>query len=576
MTHQNTQDHRSAVGATDRRDKTSAPTGHRTLKIVRVVLALLFFLPLVAFFLDFSGWLPLGLHSLAHLQFIPALLAGMWGVVAVLLLLTLLVGRVYCSVVCPLGVLQDVIGRCARIFPRLRPKVRRKRTAKALYRKPYNIIRYSLLAVAAIPAIFFASTFPLLWLDPYSNFGRIAAGLIKPVYIWGNNLLAARLNAHGNFSLYAITQHPSTVVIVSAAVVLAALAVMVALRGRLWCNTLCPVGTLLGLISRRSLVRVTIDPQRCNHCNLCTGTCKAECIDQRNAKVDMSRCVACYNCLSVCNRGAIGYGARSLKPEAAGATADKTTADMTAAGATSGEATTASLHDGAGQGYDPGRRRFIATAASALAAAPVIALARRTEAATGAEEGSSPATRRYPLPPGAVDNFAYRCTACQLCVSKCPMQALRPSGLERGLTGVMQPHMYFEPEVYCNYECTACTQVCPNGALQPLSVEQKKVRQVGVVRFVRHECIVQKQHQDCGACAEHCPTGAVAMVPFGEDQSLTIPQIDPQVCIGCGACESICPVRPDAIFVVGLEPQGTALPPRSDNDAKVEIDGFGF
>ena len=558
--------------------RSSKRTGQRTahlLKYIRAVLGSIVLLVLTAFFLDFTGRLPLKLHALAHVQLIPAILAGAWIVVAVILVFTLLFGRLYCSVLCPLGVLQDVIGRCRRLFL---SRKRRKPDPKTAYRKPHNWLRYTVLAIAVIPPVALASTFPLLVLDPYSNFGRIATGLFKPVVIWGNNALASMLNAHGNFSLYIVRQHPSLWVVIFAATVLVALIVMVSLRGRLWCNTLCPVGTLLGLVSRRSLVRITIDQTACNHCNRCTARCKADCIDQRNNKVDGDRCVMCYNCLSVCPQGgisykAVGWGRRKVSsPEGTG-------------GVRGAEKAVKAKEEKAD--HDESRRKFLTTTALALTIAPVAtALAQADTVALGKGMGhllDEPtrerllnATRRYPLPPGAVPKFSYKCTACQLCISKCPMRVLRPAGLERGLTRVMQPQMYFEPEVYCNYECTVCSHVCPTGALLPLTVEQKRVRQIGVVHFVRGECIVETERQDCGACAEHCPTGAVHMVPFDKDQSLTIPATDTTVCIGCGACESICPVRPMAIYVEGLESQREAQPPKSDDHGPTKVEGFGF
>ncbi len=516
------------------------------LKYLRIAIASIVFLLTLAFFLDFSGSLPLWLHRLMHAQLVPALLAGMWVLAAVLLLSALLFGRLYCSILCPLGILQDVIGRCQRIVLGIRRKGKRKYDAKATYRKPNNWLRYGFLA--AVVPLFFGITTVVLLLDPYSNFGRMATGLFKPVYVWGNNVLAGILNARGNFSVYPVAEYAMWPITIFAGVVLVILTVLVLGRGRLWCNTVCPLGTVLGFLSRYSIFGIRIDSNKCNHCNRCTDRCKAECIDQRNLTVDASRCVTCYNCIGTCNQKAIGYRFRY------GKTAAQPAGTKPAA---------------ARQNYDAGRREFLKRTATSLAVVPLVRMQARVQGG-----GATAESRRYPLPPGAVDNFTDKCTACQLCVAKCPMQVLRPSYLERGLTGMMQPHMFYEVDVYCNYECTVCGDVCPTGAIAQLTVEEKKIRQAGIVHFVKRECIVHSELQDCGACAEHCPTGALVMVPFRG--TLTIPQTHTEFCIGCGACESICPKHELAIYVEGSEPQMWAEPPTVDKQHEVEDLGFGF
>ena len=179
-------------------------------------------------------------------------------------------------------------------------------------------------------------------------------------------------------------------------------------------------------------------------------------------------------------------------------------------------------------------------------------------------------------PPGSlgVDNLLNHCTACQLCVSKCPSHVLAPAGLEYGLTGIMAPMMRFDRS-FCNYDCSVCSNVCPTGAILPLTMAQKHATQVGRVVFDINKCIVYTHGTSCGACAEHCPTQAVSMADYRD--GLTIPTTRPEFCVGCGGCEYACPALPDpAIRVQGLAVHGRARVPDPGRAEEPENIGFGF
>ena len=179
-------------------------------------------------------------------------------------------------------------------------------------------------------------------------------------------------------------------------------------------------------------------------------------------------------------------------------------------------------------------------------------------------------------PPGSVSQkrFQQHCTSCHLCVSKCPSHVLKPAFMEYGLAGIMQPTVSFE-KGFCNFDCTVCGDVCPNGAILPISVEQKHLTQMGYVVFIEENCIVYTDGTSCGACSEHCPTQAVAMVPYKD--GLTIPHVNKEICVGCGGCEYVCPARPfRAIYIEGNPVQKEAKPFKENEEHKVEIDDFGF
>jgi len=188
-----------------------------------------------------------------------------------------------------------------------------------------------------------------------------------------------------------------------------------------------------------------------------------------------------------------------------------------------------------------------------------------------------PYKRSHPItPPGSVDvkRFNNRCTACHLCVSKCPSNVLQPTFLDYGLAGMLQPAMEFQ-HGYCNYHCTICADICPTKALEKISLKEKKTLQVGHVHYIKENCVVVTDGTDCGACSEHCPTQAVSMQPYKGD--LRIPVIDQNLCVGCGGCEYICPTRPyRAIYVVGNPVHKQALIPEEKEQKKIEVNDFGF
>ncbi|GAB1474954.1 hypothetical protein MASR2M69_23950 [Bacteroidota bacterium] len=180
-------------------------------------------------------------------------------------------------------------------------------------------------------------------------------------------------------------------------------------------------------------------------------------------------------------------------------------------------------------------------------------------------------------PPGAVslEHLKKNCTACYACIAACPNNIIKPASDEYGLDGVLLPVLSFK-EHFCAYDCKMCSTVCPNDAIMPLTLEQKQLTQVGQAKFFLEKCIVHTDRTDCGACDEHCPTKAITMVPYG-DTSLFIPNLNADICIGCGGCEYICPAVPEkAMVVYALEIQGTAQKPTEDKQEKVKVDDFGF
>ena len=496
------------------------------LRKIRRTLAALFAGLLTLMLLDFTGTLHVWLGWMAKVQFLPAVLALNIGVVVGLVLLTLLFGRVYCSVICPLGVFQDLTSWVAG-----KHRKNRFRYSKALSKLRYIVL---LLFIASLLS---GTGFLLVkLLAPYSAYGRMVSSLLQPIYIGINNGLAWVAERVGSYAFYSVDVWMKSLPLLLIAIVTFVVLVVLAWRGgRTYCNTICPVGTLLGLVSRFSWMKPVIDTEKCNGCGLCERNCKASCINSKGHDIDYSRCVACMNCIDKCKRGAIKYVPTwSFK--------GKKTSDETNACSA-----------------DTSRRAFVLTA-TAMAAGAALKAEEKTVDGGLAEilDKKVPKRQNAILPPGALTakHFADHCTACQLCVSACPNGVLRPSAsLER----FMQPELSYE-RGYCRPECTRCSQVCPAGAIKPITREAKASTQVGHAVWLRDNCVVLTDGVSCGNCERHCPTGAIQMVPLdqnkghgkGRGHSHSIPVIDTERCIGCGACENLCPARPySAIYVEG-------------------------
>ncbi|GHT15121.1 ferredoxin [Bacteroidia bacterium] len=505
------------------------------LKNIRIISAILVLALFVCGFTNILGTALI--HRAGHLQFVPALLAATTGLVVPLvglLVVSLLFGRVYCSFLCPTGILQDAVGRMDRLF--------RKKKMKFRTEKPHTIARYTILGATVIAWIVgFNAVLTLL--DPYGAFGRVGANILRPIAAAGNNLLALIFNAFGDYTFYTIdVQIVSVASLVVAIVTLAVIVPLALRRGRYYCNVICPVGTLLGLISKVSLFKIRVDETACNKCLLCATKCKSGCIDSKSGVIDYSRCVACYNCIPVCNSKALKVQWAFKKSSAKNASA-----------------------------VDTSKREALATG---LAVAMTATLSACTSKATAAPKEA----HELPImPPGAADSkhFLAHCTACHLCVAKCPSQCIKPAFLEYGWAGVLQPTMKYSVGSYCNYGCMVCMDTCPTGALRPMPLSEKRKLQIGVAVFDPTHCVVSTSGTDCGACSEHCPTQAVHMVPYKD--GLRIPQVDESLCVGCGGCQSICPVRPTtAIVVKGVAVQKHLNIAQEEQAEEEVVSDFGF
>ncbi len=504
------------------------------LKRIRIALAAVFFIGITLLLIGIGqqwwGWM-------AKLQFLPACLALNVAVIVALVLLTFVCGRIYCSVICPLGVYQDLVLWVRRTLGKLQMKNFARRAAKAKaagkpvpklerrlgktfgYKPEHKALRYGIWGVFVLCLILGIQVLVAL-IAPYSAYGRIVTSIVHPV---------------------------GWVVPLIAFLTLACVTYLAWTDGRSWCNNICPVGTTLSFISRFSLFRMTIDESKCIACGKCYKNCKASCIDGEAHKVDCSRCVVCFDCIEQCSEGALklrfAYGRKAAAP-------------APAAEPVSAEAVTPSeAKESVAEAPDAGKRAFMLGALMAGSAA--LLHAQEGEKSDGGLAAilpkKAPKRAQRLVPPGAesVKHFYKHCTACQLCVANCPNNVLRPSTDPGHL---MQPKMDFD-RGFCRPECTNCSQVCPAGAILPITKEEKSMIHIGSAVIDYDLCIANTQGVSCGTCASHCPVGSISMVRKvkGDNTSPLIPSVIEGRCIGCGKCEYLCPSRPiSAIHVEGL------------------------
>ena len=598
------------------------------LRIIRITLAAICFVAVTLLFLDFTGTLHLWFGWLAKIQFLPAVLALNFVVIAILLVLTLLFGRIYCSVICPLGIFQDCVSNLS--------SRRKGKKARFSYSKEIKWLRYGVLVLFVIALVAGLNALVAL-LAPYSAYGRMVQSLLAPVWQWGNNLLAWIAERQDSYAFVTkdvwLKSLPTLIVAAVTFVVVVALAWR---NGRTYCNTICPVGTTLSFFSRFAMFRPVIDKSKCKSCHACERKCKAACIDVDNHKIDYSRCVDCFDCIDSCRLGALKYRFAWGRGVGSGSTGAKTpqnapvgskmtsdeskngqnrssevpasvastssapesvvrqgspTAEVTDNGkgvstidATSpvaepvvrqGSPTAEVTDNGKGvstidatspvaepvEATDKGRRAFLVGGAAVIGGSLLSSIPMRAEEEEIKDKKrdggfaevlpKKAPNRKTPITPfgsESVEKFYKHCTACQLCVTVCPNNVLRPSSR---LEHLMQPEMSFE-KGYCRPECVKCSEVCPAGAILKITPEEKTEWKVGTAGVDYDLCVVNRDGVSCGNCAHHCPVGAIRMVRKNPDdeKSPRIPSVNEEKCIGCGACENLCPSRPISAITV--------------------------
>ena len=482
------------------------------LKKLRVSLAVICFSLITLLFLDFSGALHAYFGWLAKLQFVPAMLASSIVTLVAIIAITVLFGRIYCSILCPLGIYQDVVAHIAE-----------RRKKRRYHFKQSNKLRY-FIALAFFLLIAFGLTTIAIFIEPYSIYGRFASSLFAPVYRLINNGLAYFAERWNSYAFYTVDVYIKSIPLFIVAIAYFLIITISAfVSGRWYCNSICPVGAVLSVLAKVSVFKPHFDTEKCNSCGLCEKNCRCSAIDAKNHEIDYLKCVTCFNCVSGCKKGAMVYGINKDRKD-----------KMDNEGKTS-------------------RKTFLATVVTIATASTLKAQEKVVDGGLATIIKKKAPKREVPLKPAgsvSLDNFTSRCTGCQLCVQSCPNNVLRASSK---LETFMQPEMSYE-RGYCRPECTKCSEVCPTGAIQKVTREQKTAIQIGHAVWIGQNCVPLRDSVECGNCAKHCPSGAITMMPYDPDDAASpkIPSINTERCIGCGACEHVCPARPfSAIFVEG-------------------------
>ena len=546
------------------------------LRKIRITLAAICFVAVTLLFLDFTGTLHLWFGWLAKIQFLPAVLALNFVVIAILLVLTLLFGRIYCSVICPLGIFQDCVSNLS--------SRRKGKKARFSYSKEIKWLRYGVLVLFVIALVAGLNALVAL-LAPYSAYGRMVQSLLAPVWQWGNNLLAWIAERQDSYAF--VTKEvwlKSLPTLIVAAVTFIVVVVLAWRNGRTYCNTICPVGTTLSFFSRFAMFRPVIDKSKCKSCHACERKCKAACIDVDNHKIDYSRCVDCFDCIDSCRLGALKYqfawgrgvgsGSTGAKTPQNAPVGSKMTSDESKNGQNRSSAALSPVAEPVEvtepvvrqdsptiEATDKGRRAFLVGGATVIGGSLLSSIPMRAEddeikdkkrdggfAEVLPKKAPNRKTPITPFGSESVEKFYKHCTACQLCVTVCPNNVLRPSSR---LEHLMQPEMSFE-KGYCRPECVKCSEVCPAGAILKITPEEKTEWKVGTAGVDYDLCVVNRDGVSCGNCARHCPVGAIRMVKKNPDdeKSPRIPSVNEEKCIGCGACENLCPSRPISAITV--------------------------
>jgi polyferredoxin len=441
-----------------------------------------------------------------------------------ILFLTIFLGRFFCGFICPFGTLHHVVST-------IRPALKGKRMIAANQRTPAHRFKYFLLITLLIAALLGVNFSGIL--DPISLLFRSLAQAIFPGVGIGlkevfdlmaqSDIKTLNLLSYGAEVLvspvfgYGYQSYKTGWLIGGIFLVILFLN---RIKPRLWCRILCPLGALLGIFSRVSILRLEKDSEKCTDCNLCTKGCQGAASPQPGQEWDNSDCLLCFKCFDSCPENALSFGFK-WSPKL-------------------------------NRGPDIGRRAVL----GGLVAGVSLPLFGRLDGQI--HKVSNP---RLIRPPGSLreQDFLELCQRCGLCMKACPTNVINPTLSEAGMAGFWTPHLIMTLG-YCEYTCTLCGSVCPSGAIAEISAKEKIGRpiRIGSAYVDRGRCLPWSGNAPCIVCEEHCPTSPKAIYlrddvvpgPDGKRLRVKLPYVDLKRCVGCGICEYRCPVRGRPAIVV--------------------------
>ncbi len=468
------------------------------------------------------GWPVRFFFQLDPLVWLSSLLSGHhlikgFGWAIGLLLLTLFLGRIFCGFICPLGTIHHLVSR-------LKPSLKGARMVRANQKTPSQKVKYFLLITLLLAAIVGLNLVGLM--DPISLLFRSLALAIFPGLGVGLKELFDAM-AHSDIKILNQLSYTAEVLVSPVfgygyqayrtawfiGLIFLIILFLNRIRPRFWCRTLCPLGALLGLCSRVSILRLEKDDLKCTDCKLCTKSCQGAASPIPGQDWENAECVACFNCFNACPEDALAFKLRWSRQ--------------------------------LNKRPDMGRRAVL----GGLAAGISLPLLGRLDGQV--HKVSDP---RLIRPPGSLpeEDFLRLCQRCGLCMKVCPTNVINPTLAEAGMAGFWTPHLIMI-QGYCEYTCTLCGSVCPTGAIKEISVKEKMERPIiiGSAYLDRGRCLPWSGNAPCIVCHEHCPTSPKAIYlqealvpgPHGKPLSVQLPYVDLTKCVGCGICEFKCPVK---------------------------------
>ena len=434
-----------------------------------------------------------------------------------ILVLTVLLGRVFCGFICPFGTVHHAVGT-------FKPALKGGRMLQANHKVPSQKVKYSILVLLSVAAVF----------------GLNAAGLVDPIAFLFRSLALAVLPGLGtalrslfeamaasdikflNLASYAAEVIVSPVFGYNPpayqtgwfiGLLFLVILFLNRIRPRFWCRTLCPLGALLGIFSRISILNLEKYAEKCTECNLCLKHCQGAASPRPDQEWEAAECLMCFNCQNVCPEDALAFRF-AWRP--------------------------ARNHQA-----DIGKRAVLTGLAAGISFPFLARLDGRID------KVSDP---RLIRPPGALaeTQFLELCQRCGLCMKACPTNVINPALAEAGIAGFWTPRLIMTLG-YCEYTCTLCGSVCPTGAIREITAPEKVEQpiKIGSAYIDRGRCLPWSGNAPCIVCQEVCPTSPKAIF-LKEDVVVTadkktlkvqLPYVDLKGCVGCGICENKCPVR---------------------------------
>lgn len=475
-------------------------------------------------------------------------LPGLMALSFITLAAAFVLGRSFCGWVCPLGTLGQISGRLLR-------RRRDERVAdRARGDQQIKVLVLFFVAAGSLAGAFWTGL-----LDPLSLLIRsLTAGFVPA----GEAVLRGAAASLARTPLAAVSEPlyqwlrervllPRPPAFEQGALIAALFLVLLGLswvRRRFWCRVLCPLGALLGLTAHAGMLRLRQDASRCTECSLCTYHCQGAADPDIMGGWKASECFVCGNCTASCARNGLAFTFEAPRV-------------LTVLGRREREA----------RRKEAATRRGPRHAAESLARRRVL-LALGLGFVAGGVVRSTP-SRAHPgdtlvRPPGAgpEGEFLDRCVRCGECMKVCPANGLHPAGLDDGILSLWTPVL--RPRIgYCEYHCTLCGQVCPTQAIHRLSPEEKTRTVIGLAYVDTTRCLPYAYATPCIVCEEHCPTSPKAIVLVdttvhgrdGAARQVRQPRVDPRACVGCGICETKCPIEGNAairIFATGRTGEG--------------------